>query len=696
MRTILGRSLVLAALVSAAALVPAIWAPPTARAATGDVTLFDAGGTKPLDITTGPDGNLWFTAPSQNMIGRIIASGPAVGSVKLFNAGGTTQPAQQVQPVGITSGPDGNLWFTSQSQNMIGRITTSGSVTLFPLDAGTQPVDITAGPDGNLWFTSPSRSSIGRITTSGAVKVFPAGGTPSDILGTNGITAGPDGNVWYVLPGNDLIGKITPDGTVTTYAAGGTQPGTITAGPDGNLWFGAAPQEMIGQITTSGSVKTFQDGGIQPATITAGSGHSLWYTGTGQNLIGQISTSGTVLNTFGATQPVGITSGPDGNIWFTETSQQLIGRLSTPPPGTFYWQGPGGTFASAPTQVGALPGGATDPAAVGHGTGDHAMHVFTVDGSGHLWDSFTPDALASTPAFTVTDITAQTGQAVSTAVPVGALYLGGSNPSTQVFALSPAGALLSFVAGGDGQASGNSWQVFPVGSYAGSTAVLDTAPAPIVFGSTVHVYSSDTSGHLHDFVKPSTANWSDIDLTSRVGGTPGGPATPYAYGGNSIQVAVNSAGALQTFVQRINPDGTPDASSTPAAFNITQISGGTESVSGTPRPVVTGDGTVNIAADDTSGHLVDFTKAPTGNWQATIIATLGVAGLTPAAIWDASAGLNIIALDTTGQLTDYHTAATAPPFSSRVLPTAGTRAAGAPAVIAIAQPGTTLITIARM
>src|SRR5215472_17752274 len=119
MRTIPGRSLVMAALVSAAALAPASWAPPAARAATGDVMSFQAGGTKPLDITTGPDGNLWFTAPSQNMIGQITTS----GSVKTFNAGGTTQPAQQVQPVGITSGPDGALWFTAQSQNMIGRIT---------------------------------------------------------------------------------------------------------------------------------------------------------------------------------------------------------------------------------------------------------------------------------------------------------------------------------------------------------------------------------------------------------------------------------------------------------------------------------------------------------------------------------------------------------------------------------------------
>src|SRR5437868_4044220 len=69
-------------------------------------------------------------------------------------------------PQGIAAGSDGNLWFTEFYDNAIGRITTSGTITLTPTPtANSGPTDITAGPDGNMWFTE-AIGNIGRITTS--------------------------------------------------------------------------------------------------------------------------------------------------------------------------------------------------------------------------------------------------------------------------------------------------------------------------------------------------------------------------------------------------------------------------------------------------------------------------------------------------------------------------------------------------
>ena len=83
---------------------------------------------------------------------------------------------------GITSGPDGNLWFTEQTANKIGRITTAGVVTEYNVPTGgSGPYGITLGSDGNLWFTESSASvhKIGRITTSGVITEFgPTTGTP--------------------------------------------------------------------------------------------------------------------------------------------------------------------------------------------------------------------------------------------------------------------------------------------------------------------------------------------------------------------------------------------------------------------------------------------------------------------------------------------------------------------------------------
>src|SRR5438105_12597578 len=53
-------------------------------------------------------------------------------------------------PAGIVTGPDGAVWFTDWF-GKVSRITTSGSITSFPVSVG-QSDSITVGPDGNLWF----------------------------------------------------------------------------------------------------------------------------------------------------------------------------------------------------------------------------------------------------------------------------------------------------------------------------------------------------------------------------------------------------------------------------------------------------------------------------------------------------------------------------------------------------------------
>src|SRR5260221_14225385 len=66
----------------------------------------------------------------------------------------------------IVTGPDGNLWFTENFTGKIGRITTNGTITDFPLPStNCQPFDIIVGPDNALWFSEFASNKIGRITT---------------------------------------------------------------------------------------------------------------------------------------------------------------------------------------------------------------------------------------------------------------------------------------------------------------------------------------------------------------------------------------------------------------------------------------------------------------------------------------------------------------------------------------------------
>src|SRR5262245_1172752 len=190
----------------------------------------------PQGIVLGPDGNIWFTEAGRYSdptykIGRVSPS---------FEFAEFPVPSGAV-PQQIAVGADGNLWFTEISDG-IGRITPSGTVTEFSTPTKDQFIKgITNGPDGALWFVSDTpdhtRAIVGRITTEGSVTRFLL---PDGRCSPVAIVAGPDGNLWFTETGAaNAIGRITPNGAVTEFAVA-TDSGwlpSIIVGPDGELWF---------------------------------------------------------------------------------------------------------------------------------------------------------------------------------------------------------------------------------------------------------------------------------------------------------------------------------------------------------------------------------------------------------------------------------------------------------------------------
>jgi streptogramin lyase len=278
----------------------------------------------PQGITTGPDGNLWFVNYNGNSVGKITPAGSA-----------TSVASTGDNPSDVTVGSDGNLWFTETVAGAIGRCTPSGTCTQFTsgITSG-QPVGIAAGPDGNLWFAQNSGDLIDRITPSGVVTEFSSG--ISSNAGPQYITAGPDGNLWFTEVAS-RIGRITTSGVVTEFSTGitsGAQPFGIASGPDGNLWFTECNEDIIGRITTSGVVTEFSVGltpSCNPFGITAGPDGNLWFAENNGDRVGRITPSGAITEfstgISASAGPWGITTGPDGNLWFTEESGNRIGRL---------------------------------------------------------------------------------------------------------------------------------------------------------------------------------------------------------------------------------------------------------------------------------------------------------------------------------------------------------------------------------
>ena len=271
----------------------------------------------PWGITSGPDGNVWFCEYGVNKIGRVTP------------AGEITEFSVSVPPIGIASGPDGNLWYAAADLDFgfqgsaIGRMSPTGVTTEFP-GAGTA-CGIVAGPDGNLWFTDCVSNAIGRITPSGAIAKFdlPAGRYPF------GIVAGPDGNLWFTEGAGPSVGRISTSGTITEFSlSSGSSPLAISAGPDGNLW--VAEVNGVARITTTGEVTEYP---LAARDLTLGPDGKLWFVASDGDHAGRLSIgSGTVAADVVFPLPAraflaGISAGPDGNLWFTDQNASAVGRI---------------------------------------------------------------------------------------------------------------------------------------------------------------------------------------------------------------------------------------------------------------------------------------------------------------------------------------------------------------------------------
>lgn len=293
----------------------------------------------PAAITSGPDGNLWFTESYANKIGQVTPSGTITEFPIMTRDAGLS---------GITAGPDGKLWFTEYSANQIGRITPDGDqVTEYRIPTPrSAPGQILTGPDGNLWFTEVNGSKLGRLDpTTGRITEFQV---PYVSLETY-LTTGPDGNLWFTQYSRNLIDRMTPDGKVTEFPipTRGARPAGITSGPDGNLWFAESGVAQIGRINpANGSVHEFPTytHESEPWGITVGEDGNLWFTERDYraNQIGRMTLDGQVDEFVIPTDhsiPLTITSGPDCNLWFIESYASKIGRYYLELPATHFLLG---------------------------------------------------------------------------------------------------------------------------------------------------------------------------------------------------------------------------------------------------------------------------------------------------------------------------------------------------------------------
>ena len=336
----------------------------------------------PTNITAGPDGVLWFC--ENGAIGRITTAG-TIEQFALTTPGAT--------PANITVGPDDTLWFvqgvpdpsdTGVAHVSIGRITTAGAITVFPLPAGVSVGGMTEGRDGNVWFTEsitdPETSAItapavARITPEGRITRFavpiPKTNEGSDIGSPAAIAVGPDGHIWFTgdyaagprYTDHSFLGRVTARGQVRLFPLPASTSSQVSfpvgnytyeptygliAGPDGKLWFDSTANGKtpgIARISTGGESGRFTPV-IDSGDMTRRPNGQVWFPSSDNHLA--LATRSGIVVTEDLTGHVasndygggfrGVTAGPDGNLWVTDQQSSIvrISGLDTPLGGLDY------------------------------------------------------------------------------------------------------------------------------------------------------------------------------------------------------------------------------------------------------------------------------------------------------------------------------------------------------------------------
>ncbi|MCB1003744.1 MAG: hypothetical protein KDB35_06110 [Acidimicrobiales bacterium] len=322
---------------------------PSARAATGDITVFGATGLFPTGgIIEGPDGNLYFTNPGSTVSG--IGEMTPAGAITFH-----TDPAMDT-PSDLTVGGDGNIWFTNTRGNNTGQIgrfdLTTDTFTFFSSGNVTFPFKIATAPDGSVWFTGGG-SVARRMHTGGTGTAGTLGASTNTGGSTGDIAVGPDGNMWITKAQNANIGGVTAHsllrvnpttGDTTPFALPqDVGPRQLAIGPDGNLWFGHSGLAQPGLMRYVIATNTFTNFNLpvdsNPKGLTAGDDGNLWFIRGNTDTIGRISPTGTGYTTFTtanldfgpSTQE--ITQGPGGRLFAAAGgSPRRIARVAIDPP----------------------------------------------------------------------------------------------------------------------------------------------------------------------------------------------------------------------------------------------------------------------------------------------------------------------------------------------------------------------------
>lgn len=170
---------------------------------TGETShIFLGEGSAPHGVIAGPDGAPWITDGGLNAIVRVD---PFIENVTVYPL---PQGVGYANLNTATFDNNGTLWFTGQS-GIYGRLFPStGAIEIFDAPKGAGPYGITTTPNGSVYYASLAGSYIGLIDTkTGEVTVLEP---PTADQGARRVWSDSDGNIWVSEWNSGKLGMYDP------------------------------------------------------------------------------------------------------------------------------------------------------------------------------------------------------------------------------------------------------------------------------------------------------------------------------------------------------------------------------------------------------------------------------------------------------------------------------------------------------
>jgi uncharacterized protein (TIGR03437 family) len=315
----------------------------------GDGTATSLSMLSPFDVTADSSGNIYVAEFGTNRIRKIDTSGnitTAVGNgIQGFAGdGGPENKVEMNLPTGVAVDGSGNIYFADSNNNRVrklsgGNVTTiagngllsysgdGGGATSAQINA---PLGVAVDGSGNLYIADTANNVVRRVSASGSISTFAGNGTAgfggdggsptgAQLNGPQGLAVDSSGNLYIADTQNNRVRKIS-GGSITTVA--GT--GTAGFGGDGGAPGGAQLNLPMGvAFDGSGNLYIAEFGNNRVRKISGGSIATVAGTGVfGYSGDGSAATSAQLNG------PESVAVDSLGNLYIADSANNAVRRVT--------------------------------------------------------------------------------------------------------------------------------------------------------------------------------------------------------------------------------------------------------------------------------------------------------------------------------------------------------------------------------